>query len=65
MLPVRKLTGSKMMKKKIKNIRDFYRGINDFKRGYQPRTNVVKYETVIWLQTPRVLWLGGGTISPS
>ena len=23
---------------KIKNIRDLYRGINDFKKGYQPRT---------------------------
>jgi len=29
---------------KIKNIRVFYRGINDFKRGYQPRTNIVRYE---------------------
>ena len=29
---------------KIKNIRDLYRGINDFK-GYQPRTNIVKEET--------------------
>jgi len=27
---------------KIKNIRDLYRGINDFKRGYQHRTNIVK-----------------------
>jgi len=27
---------------KIKNIRDLYRGINDFKRGYKPRTNIVK-----------------------
>ena len=27
---------------KIKNIRDLYRGINDFKKGYQPRTNIVK-----------------------
>jgi len=26
---------------KIKNIRDLYRGINDFKKGYQPRTNIV------------------------
>ena len=24
---------------KTKNIRDLYRGINDFKKGYQPRTN--------------------------
>jgi hypothetical protein len=27
---------------KIKNIRDLYRSINDFKKGYQPRTNTVK-----------------------
>jgi hypothetical protein len=26
------------------NIRDLYRGINDFKRGYQARSNLVKYE---------------------
>jgi hypothetical protein len=29
---------------KNKNIRDLYRGINDYKMGYQPRTNVVKDE---------------------
>ena len=29
---------------KIKNIRDLCRGISDFKKGYQPRTNVVKDE---------------------
>jgi len=29
---------------KIKNIRDLYRGINDFKKDYQPRTNILKYE---------------------
>jgi hypothetical protein len=29
---------------KIKNIRDLYRGINDLKKGYQPRTSVVKDE---------------------
>jgi hypothetical protein len=28
----------------INNIRDLNRGINDFKRGYQPRTNIVKDE---------------------
>jgi hypothetical protein len=27
---------------KSKNIRDLYRGINEFKRGYQPRNNIVK-----------------------
>ena len=30
---------------KIKNIRDLYRGISDFKKGYEPRTNIVKDET--------------------
>jgi hypothetical protein len=25
-----------------KNIRDLYTGINDFKNGYQPGTNIVK-----------------------
>jgi len=25
-----------------KIIRDLYRGINDFKKGYQPRTKIVK-----------------------
>jgi hypothetical protein len=27
---------------KTKNIRDLYRGINDFNKGYQPRTNIVQ-----------------------
>jgi hypothetical protein len=27
-----------------KNIRDLYKGINEFKRGYQPRSNLVKDE---------------------
>jgi hypothetical protein len=31
---------------KIKNIRDLYKGISDFKKGYQPRTNIVKDEKV-------------------
>jgi hypothetical protein len=48
---------------KIKHVRNLYRGISDFKKCYQPRTNIVKDE--IWLQTPTVFWLGGGTISPS
>ena len=29
---------------KINNIRDLYRGINDKKKGYQPRTKIVKDE---------------------
>jgi hypothetical protein len=28
-------------KSKNKNIRDLYRGINEFKRGYQPQNNLV------------------------
>ena len=28
----------------IKNIRDFYGGISDFKKGYQPGTNIVMNE---------------------
>ena len=27
---------------KVNNVRDLYRGINDFKKGYQPRTIIVK-----------------------
>jgi hypothetical protein len=30
---------------KNKNIRDLYRSINEFKKGYQPRTNLVKDES--------------------
>ena len=29
---------------KIKNIRDLYRDIHDFKKGYQPRNNIVEEE---------------------
>jgi hypothetical protein len=29
---------------KIKNIKSLYKGINDFKKCYQPRTNIVKAE---------------------
>ena len=29
---------------KIQNIRDLCRGISDFKKGYQPRCNIVKDE---------------------
>ena len=31
---------------KIKKIRDLYRGNNDFKKGYQPRCNIVMDEKV-------------------
>jgi len=42
-----------------------YRGTNDFKKGYQPRTNIEKNKKGDFLQTPTVFWLGGGTISVS
>jgi hypothetical protein len=29
---------------KNKNITDLYRGINEFKKGYQPRINIIKDE---------------------
>ena len=29
---------------KVNNVRDLYRSINDFKKGYQPRTIMVKDE---------------------
>jgi hypothetical protein len=32
------------MNSKNKNIRDLSRGINEFKRGYQPRSNIMKHE---------------------
>jgi hypothetical protein len=32
------------MNSKKKNIRDLYRGINEFKRVYQPRRNLIKDE---------------------
>jgi hypothetical protein len=36
-----------------KNIRDLYRGINDFKKGYQPRTNIVKDENGNLVRLPQ------------
>ena len=32
------------LESKIKNIRDLYRGIIDFKKVYQPRTSIIKDE---------------------
>jgi hypothetical protein len=34
---------------KVNNIRNLYRSINDCKKGYQPRTVIVKDEKVEWL----------------
>jgi hypothetical protein len=48
-----------LMNSRNKNIRDLCRGINGFKRGHQPRSNLAKYENgerrlrmVICLQVP-------------
>jgi hypothetical protein len=43
-----------LKKQRDGNIIDLSRNINDFKKGYQPRTNIVK---LIWLQTPTECWL--------
>jgi hypothetical protein len=32
---------------KIKNIRDSYRGITEFKKGYQSKTNLIKDEKIL------------------
>jgi hypothetical protein len=38
---------------KNKNIRDLYRGITEFKKGYQPKTNLVKDERGHLLADPQ------------
>ena len=43
--------------RKINNVRDLYRGINDFKKGYQPRTTIVKDEEGdLVADPPTALW---------
>jgi hypothetical protein len=37
----------------IKDTRDLYRGISDFKNGYQPRTNIVKQEVCLGYRLPQ------------
>jgi hypothetical protein len=39
--------------REIKNVRDLYRGINDFKKGNQPRTNTVKDEKDDMVRLPQ------------
>jgi hypothetical protein len=39
---------------KNKNIRHLYRGIIEFKRGYQPRINIIKDENRNLLTDPKV-----------
>jgi hypothetical protein len=47
---------------KINNVKDLYRSINDFRKGYQSKNIIVKNEKV---DVVADLWRGGGTISPS
>jgi hypothetical protein len=46
---------------KNKNIRDLYRVINEFKRGYQPRNNVVKNKNGNLLADSHNILIGGRT----
>ena len=52
-------------KSKIQIIRDLYRGINDFKKGYQPRCNTVKDEKGDLVADTHIIVNSGGIISPS
>jgi len=40
----------------MKNISHLYRGINDFKKGYQPRTNIVKDEKGDLVRDSHCIW---------
>jgi hypothetical protein len=50
---------------KIQNMKYLYRGINDFKKGYQPRSNIVKDKKGDLVTDCHLFWLGGGNISLS
>jgi len=50
---------------KLKNIRDLYRGISVFKKGYQSKTYIVKDEKGDLVADFTVFWQGRGTISLS
>jgi hypothetical protein len=50
---------------KNKNIRDLYRGITEFKKGYQPKTNLLKDERGNLLADPQKFCLGGRITSVS
>jgi hypothetical protein len=45
-----------------KNTREFYRGISDFEKGYQPRTTITKNDNSDLAADSHRIWLGGGTI---
>jgi hypothetical protein len=41
------------LKLKNKNFRDLYRGINEFKKGHQPRINIIKDENGTLIADPQ------------
>jgi hypothetical protein len=43
---------------KNKKTRDLYRGIDELKKGYQPRTNVVRDKGVIYLRVLMTFLIG-------
>jgi hypothetical protein len=45
------------MNSKNKNIRDMYRGINDFKKGYHLRSNIVKDANGVLLSDSHNIWI--------
>jgi hypothetical protein len=49
----------------IKNIINLYRGISDFKKGYQSRTNIKDEKGELVRDSTTLFWLGEGTISLS
>jgi len=50
---------------KIKSFRDLYMGIIDFKKGYQPGTNIVNDEKGDLVTDCQIIWLGRAIISLS
>jgi hypothetical protein len=40
---------------KSRNIRDLYRGINEFKKGYKPRISIIKNENGNLLADPHCI----------
>jgi hypothetical protein len=42
------------MNSKNKSVRDLYRGINEFKRGYQPGSNLVKDDYLKYVEELRL-----------
>jgi hypothetical protein len=50
---------------KIQNTKYLCKGINDFKKRYQPRTNIIKDKKGDLVTDSHLFWLGGGNISLS